>query len=104
MFKASCLKRLVSKEKKRFQNENFDLDLAYVTKRVIAMGFPSSGCETIYRNNLADVINFFGEQHKHNVKIYNLCIEPDRIYQKSAFKGMPVGFFPSKDHNPCPVK
>lgn len=103
-FKANCLKRLVSKKKKRFQNEKFDLDLAYVTKRVIAMGYPSSGCETIYRNNLVDVLNFMEEQHKHNVKIYNLCIEPDRIYSKAVFKGLPVGLFPSKDHNPCPVK
>lgn len=33
-----------------------------------------------------------------------MCIEKDRIYDKSVFQGIPVGLFPSKDHNPCPVK
>jgi hypothetical protein len=33
---------LVSKKKKRFQDDEFDLDLAYVVEsRIIAMGFPS---------------------------------------------------------------
>lgn len=68
------------------------------------MGFPSTGCETLYRNNITDVLRFFDVKHKYNVKIYNLCIEPERIYDKSLFKGLPVGLFPSKDHNPCPVK
>jgi phosphatidylinositol-3,4,5-trisphosphate 3-phosphatase/dual-specificity protein phosphatase PTEN len=104
LFKANFLKRLVSQNKRRFENETFDLDLAYITKRVIAMGYPAYGCETMYRNNIVDVLNFMETQHKHNVKIYNLCIEPERIYEKTLFKGIPVGLFPSKDHNPCPVK
>lgn len=29
-FKANCLKRLVSKRKKRLQTEHFDLDLSYI--------------------------------------------------------------------------
>ena len=68
------------------------------------MGYPSSGCETLYRNNIKDVIRFFSDTHKNNIKVYNLCIEPERIYDKSVFKGVSVGLFPSKDHNPCPVK
>ena len=68
------------------------------------MGYPSTGCESIYRNNINDVIRFFEKKHNYIVKVYNLCIEPERIYDKSVFKGIQVGLFPSKDHNPCPVK
>ena len=102
---ANCLKRLVSKQKRRYQDNNFDLDMTYITSRVIAMGYPSTGCETLYRNSLSDVQRFFQTHHKNNVKIYNLCIENERIYSKHIFNNKcKVGFFPSADHNPCPIK
>ena len=101
---ANLLKRLVSKQKRRYQDENFDLDMSYITDRVIAMGFPSVGCETIYRNSITDVINFFHTKHNDKVKIYNLCLEKDRIYSKNLFSKSQVGLFPATDHNPCPIK
>ena len=101
---ANILKRLVSKQKRRYQDENFDLDMSYITDRVIAMGFPSVGCETVYRNSLTDVIRFFHTKHNDKVKIYNLCLEKDRIYNKNLFSNSQVGLFPATDHNPCPIK
>ena len=101
---ANLIKRLVSKQKRRYQDENFDLDMSYITDRVIAMGFPSVGCETIYRNSITDVINFFHTKHNDKVKIYNLCLEKDRIYNKNLFSKSQVGLFPATDHNPCPIK
>ncbi len=62
--KANFMKRLVSKKKRRFQNEFFDLDLSYITRRVIAMGYPSTGCESLYRNSLGDVLHFLRSNHK----------------------------------------
>jgi protein-tyrosine phosphatase len=102
--KASCFKRIVSKQKRRFENDQFDLDMAYISKRVIAMGYPAKSLEGIYRNSLHDVIKFFNTYHNDNVKIYNLCLEKERIYEKKFFNKSLVGLFPSKDHNPCPIK
>ena len=78
-FKANIFKRLVSKKKRRIQTENYDLDMAYITERVIGMGFPSTGCETLYRNSLSDLKSFLDRYHGE-YKIYNLCIEKNRIY------------------------
>ena len=71
----NILKHLVSKKKKRYVNQGFDLDLSYVTPRVIAMGFPSVGMEAFYRNNMEDVQNFFNLKYPGFYKIYNLCSE-----------------------------
>ena len=103
-YKSNFFKRLVSKNKIRFQNREFDLDLSYITERVIAMGFPSYSCEKFYRNDINDIKNYFDTYHNGNVKIYNLCLEKDRIYHKNLFPKEKVSLFPALDHNPFPVK
>ena len=102
--KANIFKRLVSKQKRRFQDSDFDLDMSYITEKVIAMGFPSTGMQTLYRNSLSDIIKFFKTKHNDIVKVYNLCIEKDRIYNKNIFPHSKVGLFPATDHNPSPIK
>ena len=102
--KANFFKRLVSKQKRRFQDSDFDLDMSYITDKVIAMGFPSTGVETMYRNSLTDIIKFFHIRHNDHVKVYNLCLEKDRIYNKNVFPNAKVGLFPATDHNPSPIK
>lgn len=79
----NVIKHLVSKNKKRFVEGGFDLDLFYVTPRVIAMGFPSEKVEGLYRNALPDVQAFFQERHPGHFKIYNLCSE--RAYEHAKF-------------------
>ena len=101
---ANFIKRLVSKQKRRFQDSNYDLDMSYVTEKVIAMGYPSSGIETMYRNSVSDITKFFHEKHNDQIKVYNLCLEKDRIYNKNTFPNSKVGLFPATDHNPCPIK
>ena len=101
--KANIFKRLVSKKKRRLQTEYYDLDMAYITERVIGMGFPAYGCEKFYRNTLEDTKAYLDRYHKV-YKIYNLCIEKDRIYPKTYFEDSYVGLFPFNDHSPCPCK
>jgi protein-tyrosine phosphatase len=58
----------------------------------------------MYRNSLSDIIKFFHIRHNDQVKVYNLCLEKDRIYNKSVFPNVKVGLFPATDHNPSPIK
>lgn len=68
------------------------------------MGFPSTSCEAIYRNSLKEVLRYFKEEHDNKVKIYNLCIEPERIYSKATMNGLSVTLFPFADHQTCSIK
>lgn len=94
------LRGKVSKKKRRFKLGEFDLDLTYITPRMIAMGFPSEGAEGIYRNPVEDVQRFFETRHYGRYRIYNLCSE--KAYDKALFRGR-VARYPFDDHNPCPL-
>lgn len=93
----NVIKILVSKQKKRFSMDGFDLDLTYITDRIIAMGFPAESYESFYRNSMVDVQRFFERRHPGKYKIYNLCSE--RAYDADKFHGN-VAVFPFDDHNP----
>lgn len=50
------LRKLVSGKRRRFQDGQYDLDITYITPRIIAMSFPASGyVETTYWNHIKDV-------------------------------------------------
>lgn len=98
------LKQVVSKKKRRLDDKDFNLDMVHITNKIIAMGFPSKGCESIYRNSISEVLKIFQIKYSNNIKIYNLCIEESRIYNKDLFLNSNVALFPSKDHNPCSVR
>ena len=95
----SFLKSLVSQDKNRFCFDGFDLDLTYITKRIIAMGLPSTSYEALYRNDMNDVLNFFNERHPEHYKVYNLCEE--KKYAPNIFYKQ--GYFPFQDHEAPPL-
>ncbi|KAG4386478.1 hypothetical protein AAZX31_11G051400 [Glycine max] len=102
-------RHIVSQNKRRYQEDGFDLDMTYITENIIAMGFPggdfSSGIfgyiEGFYRNHMDEVIKFFETHHKGKYKVYNLCSE--RLYDGSLFQGK-VATFPFSDHNCPPIQ
>jgi hypothetical protein len=90
---------LVSQDKRRFQQDGYDLDLSYITGRIIGMGFPSSGAHGLFRNPLPQVVSLLQRYHASRYKVYNLCSE--RAYPAEQMQG-PVACYPSDDHQVRP--
>ncbi|KIY91763.1 hypothetical protein MNEG_16201 [Monoraphidium neglectum] len=99
---AQVVRRLVSGQKKRFESHGFDLDLAYIAPRLVAMGLPATGSEGLYRNPLAETARFLTRFHGGRCKVWNLCSE--RLYDPSKIDAPVVqGRFAFDDHQVPPL-
>jgi phosphatidylinositol-3,4,5-trisphosphate 3-phosphatase/dual-specificity protein phosphatase PTEN len=78
----NILKEIVSGKKSRVKEEDFNLDLTYITNRIIAMAFPASGFESMYRNNIDDVKKYIEKNHNTNYFVFNLS---NRKYDYKKF-------------------
>lgn len=71
-----AIRKLVSGNRRRFHDDNFSLDLTYIIpNRLIAMSYPSSGFESLYRNSIDKVSH---QLHWH------LSLAPIWIFRNSA--------------------
>ena len=50
-------------------SKEFDLDLTYITERIIAMSFPATGVQSAYRNSLKDVAKMLQTKHQENYMV-----------------------------------
>jgi len=93
-------RKKVSQDRHRFQDYKHDLDLSYITDNVIAMGFPSSGIESLWRNSVNEVCDFMKEYHQNDFMIWNLS---GRKYDYDKFNNQILDFgFP--DHHSPPLE
>lgn len=95
-------RRLVSRSKRRYEQDGFNLDLTYITPRIIVHGFPAIGIEHIYRNPRGEILRFMDHYHKDHYKMFNFCCEYGRGYEASVYHGR-VERYPFKDHNTPPL-
>ena len=100
---ASAVRALVSQKKVRFQQDGFDLDLTYITPRVIALGQPSEGGAAAFRNPLSECVRFFESRHGGHYKLYDLRAEAGLAYDERKFPSGVVARYGFLDHNPAPL-
>ncbi|XP_057769650.1 phosphatidylinositol 3,4,5-trisphosphate 3-phosphatase and protein-tyrosine-phosphatase PTEN1 [Salvia miltiorrhiza] len=101
----SCLwknyiRNLVSKKRRRLLVDGYDLDMTYITDRILAMSFPAERMRAMYRNPLWQVKSVLEMKHRGHYKVYNLCIEED--YDPLHFNGC-VERFPFDDNHVPPL-
>ncbi|TCD68747.1 Telomerase protein component 1 [Steccherinum ochraceum] len=101
---ADFVRRLVSGNKARYKDGDLDLelDLAYITDRVIVMGYPAVGFEGMYRNRREDAKKFLQHRHGNNYWVFNFCPTKENSYSADVFDGR-VSRYPFPDHHAPPL-
>lgn len=97
---ARFIRTLVSKKRRRFIMGSFDLDMSYITDRLVAMSFPSQHIRAVYRNPLWQVKRVLDTKHGSHYKVYNLCAE--ETYDPEYFDGR-VEAIPFDDNHVPPL-
>ncbi|PIC37698.1 hypothetical protein B9Z55_016237 [Caenorhabditis nigoni] len=91
-------RRIISQKRHRFEFQGLDLDLAYITDRIIAVGYPSSGWEKCIRNTMNHTVEFLQRRHgTGKVKVFNL--RGGFLYDPKKFDDNVI-YFDMKDHHP----
>ena len=95
-------RNLVSGNRGRTKESGYDLDMSYISPRILAMAFPATGFEAAYRNPRLHVQEYLQQYHENRYLVFNLCAEPRYQYDvlefshKNATEGAVC--IPIKDH------
>jgi len=107
----SASRRITGQNKQRFVDgeRDFDLDLAYITPRLVGMSVPASDDvasflrnpldTSLFRNPLREVARFFETFHAERYMIVNAC--PELPYPTSDFTTGVIEYFEVEDHMPA---
>ncbi|KAF1807786.1 the Pten tumor suppressor [Mucor lusitanicus] len=90
----NVIRSLVSENRNRYIEKDVNLDLTYITSRIVAMSYPSEGFEGLYRNPFNQVKKFLDNKHAGHYKVYNL--RKEKQYDLSRFEN--AANFPFLDH------
>lgn len=97
------IRHLVSGDKTRLQEDEYDLDFTYITPRIIAMAIPGVGMESAYRNNIQLVAQYLNSRHNGHYRVFNLCAE--REYSTDLFNpGSVTNQYGFPDHHNPPLE
>lgn len=66
------LRELVGGPKNRFKEGGFNLDLTYISPRIVAMAFPASGIEKLYRNSIDSIAELLKTRHNNKYLTINI--------------------------------
>ncbi|XP_020593607.1 phosphatidylinositol 3,4,5-trisphosphate 3-phosphatase and protein-tyrosine-phosphatase PTEN1 isoform X2 [Phalaenopsis equestris] len=94
------LRNLVSKSRRRMLVAGYDLDMSYITDRLLAMSYPGERVRALYRNPIWQVRDVLDTRHPDRYKVYNLCIEEN--YDPTHFHGR-VEIYPFDDNHVPPL-
>jgi phosphatidylinositol-3,4,5-trisphosphate 3-phosphatase/dual-specificity protein phosphatase PTEN len=64
------IRNLVSKQRRRMLVAGYDLDMSYITDRILAMSFPSERMRAMYRNPLWQVKSVLDMRHPDHYKVF----------------------------------
>jgi phosphatidylinositol-3,4,5-trisphosphate 3-phosphatase/dual-specificity protein phosphatase PTEN len=93
----SAVKQIKTKKtyfRQHFQDDDYDLDVTYITEKVLVMGNP-------YNNDsLSELRRFLTSRHGGHHRIYNLASEEDFNVEVDLDN---VENFPFPSNNPCGI-
>lgn len=104
---STAARHLVSQKKFRTLDKNVpdggvDLDLTEIHPRIVCMGYPATGFESLYRNSYNDALRYLDYKYGDHYVVYNLCKEKKYQYGSDKFHGR-VRVFPFFDHAAAPL-
>jgi hypothetical protein len=81
------IRSLVSKKRRRMVVDGYDLDLSYITDRLLAMSFPAQNMEAIIRNPMWQVQRALDSRHGSHYKVNVKLSFMKWLYQHTLLGG-----------------